>query len=64
MTQGADGVLELRKRRSVGNTSEIASFWAERNGEDENLKAVLSLNKFVGAEKDDTLKVNDVGTSW
>jgi len=63
-TQGADGVLELRKQRSVGNAGEIAAFWAERDGEDENLKAVLSLNEFVGAEKNDTLKVNDVGTSW
>ena len=63
-TQGADGVLELRKRRPVGSASELAAFWAERNGDDENLKAVLSLNEFTGTEKNNILEVNDVGTSW
>ena len=62
--QGADGVLELRKRRPVGSANELAAFWTERNGDDENLKAVLSLNEFIGTEKDNTLELNDVGTSW
>ncbi len=63
-TQGADGLLELRKRRPVGRASELAAFWAERKGDDENLKAVLSLNEFTGTEKGNTLEPNDVGTSW
>jgi hypothetical protein len=62
--QGTDGLLELRKRRPVGSASELAAFWAERNGDDEKLKAVLSLNKFIGTEKGNALTVNDVGTSW
>jgi len=59
-----DGFLKLRKRRPVGNASELSAFWKARNGNDENLKAVLSLNEFIGTEKGNTLTVNDVGTSW